>query len=142
MRRRCLAPTAGVLALLAAGCSTGPTQPPSGLPVTIGMAAGPAGAAPAPVITGAGDSVVAVAVLNTLGCYDYGAAAGTATGGLVLTITGTEANRACPVSPATVRVVARQVPPGRYDVVLRQRAVTRARTVTSIELARQSVTLP
>lgn len=133
------------LATILLACSGDVTEPPSGLPVTLTTSAAPAGARPAPSITATGDSVVAVAVLSTSGCYRYAVEAGQRSGALVLTITATETGQAClaVLMSSTFRVVAHQAPRGPYDAVLQQRTVpVSGAAAVPTELVRASVAVP
>ena len=136
------------LALAAAGCQDGVTAPPSGLPVTLEWLPLPTRGAPPPPpsLAGAGDSVLASAVVSTWGCYDYHADAGllARTDVLIITLTGVQRGGICPddLGAALVRVTVYRVPPGRHLTLWRERQVPAAGRVSETELARTTLTLP
>ncbi len=119
------------------GCSDSATEPytttdpaPSGLAASLQVI--PSYEVPPPerpVISAAGDSVVVAARLSSSGCFDYAARAGMAGGDLVVTVVSGEppVPRACTMQLAysTFRTVVRPAPPGRYEVVLRERFESR-----------------
>jgi hypothetical protein len=106
--------TCGLLVAAGSACSGSLTAPPTGLPVTMSHI-GFIGGVRAPSITGAGDSVVALAVDQTSPCaVSETAVAGLRSGTLVATLISVVPRRPCAVlaQDGIVVVMVHNVPSG------------------------------
>jgi hypothetical protein len=142
--KRLLGSVAIALALTA--CHDSLTAPPSGLPVALYFLGA---STPATSIGGMGDSATVTLPSSALAmpfCWDVRSDAGIEGGMLVVTITSTETDRVCILTPTPAylgtRIVVHQVPPGRYELVLVERLAPRSGRASKNEVARGPISLP